>query len=153
MSSKKMLMIGALLGALSVTLGAFGAHGLEGVLKKRIYSPAMLEKHPDPVAKRLGDWEVASRYLMYHALAVVGCGLLAHSRPSRSLTIACWLFIFGVAIFCGMLYGLVLAEMPILGAIVPIGGLAMIFGWLALAYAGGGYCSAECAITKPDTTV
>lgn len=142
-------MIGALLGALSVTLGAFGAHGLQDVLKQRTYSAKMLEKNPNPVAKRLDDWEVASRYLMYHALAVLACGLLAHSRPSRSLNIACWLFIFGAAIFCGMLYLLVLIEMPVLGAIVPIGGVSMIFGWLALAYAGGGYCTAECPVGKP----
>ena len=55
-------------------------------------------------------------------------------------------FLVGVAIFCGMLYALVLAEMPVLGRIVPIGGLSMIFGWIALAYAGGGYCTAECKL-------
>jgi len=137
MSSKKMLLIGALLGALSVTFGAFGAHGMPDYLKKQGRSERLVEK-------RLGDWEVASRYLMYHALAVVGCGLLAHSRPSRSLNVAVWFFILGALIFSGFLYVLVLTERTILGAIVPIGGLLMIFGWLALAYAGGGYCSAEC---------
>lgn len=143
MSSKKMLMIGALLGALAVTLGAFGAHGMPGYLELKGHSAGLVEK-------RLGDWEVASRYLMYHALAVVACGLLAHSRPSRSLNIAVWFFIVGVAIFSGMLYVLVLTEVRVLGAIVPIGGVAMICGWVALAYAGGGFCSAECAIRKPD---
>lgn len=146
MSSKQMLMIGALLGALSVSLGALGAHGMKDFLKARSYSSAMVEKYPDPVAKRLDDWEVASRYLMYHALAVVACGLLAHSRPSRSLNIAAWFFILGALIFSGLLYALVLTEKTILGAIVPIGGVSMICGWLSLAWAGGGYCSAECKL-------
>jgi uncharacterized membrane protein YgdD (TMEM256/DUF423 family) len=137
MSSKKMLLIGALFGALSVTLGAFGAHGMPDYLKAQGRSEAQVEK-------RLDDWEVASRYLMYHALAVVGCGLLASSRPNRSLNVAVWFFIVGALIFSGCLYVLVLLEQPWLGRIVPIGGLSMIFGWLSLAYAGGGYCSAEC---------
>ncbi|WP_254512693.1 DUF423 domain-containing protein [Anatilimnocola floriformis] len=137
MSSKKMLMVGALLGALSVTLGAFGAHGMPDYLKSQGRDESLVQK-------RLGDWEVASRYLMYHALAVVGCGLLAQSRPSRSLNIACWFFILGTLVFSGFLYTLVLTEKRVLGAIVPFGGVQMIIGWLALAYAGGGYCSAEC---------
>ena len=136
-----MLLVGALLGALSVTLGAFGAHGMPGYLQAK--------GHPEElVQKRLGDWETASRYLMYHALAVVGCGLLAHSRPSRTLSIAFWLLLLGALIFCGFLYVLVLTEQRILGAIVPIGGVMMICGWLALAYAGGGFCTAECPTHK-----
>lgn len=141
MSSKKMLLIGAVLGALSVTLGAFGAHGMPKFLEQQGRSASLVEK-------RLGDWEVASRYLMYHALAVVACGVIAHSRPSLSLSIAAWFFILGTLIFSGMLYVLVLTETPWLGRIVPIGGLLMIFGWIALAYAGGGYCSRECAMKQ-----
>ena len=85
---------------------------------------------------------------MYHALAVVACGLLAHSRPSLSLSIAAWFFILGTLLFSGFLYLLVLTEETKLGMIVPIGGLLMIFGWVALAYAGGGYCSHECAVKQ-----
>jgi uncharacterized membrane protein YgdD (TMEM256/DUF423 family) len=137
MNSKKMLLIGALLGALAVTCGAFGAHFMPEFLKAQGRSDEL-------VLKRLGDWEVASRYLMYHALAVIACGLLASFRPSRSLNIAVWFFILGTAIFSGMLYALVLSEQTFLGRIVPIGGLLMIFGWITLAWAGGGYCTAEC---------
>jgi uncharacterized membrane protein YgdD (TMEM256/DUF423 family) len=87
---------------------------------------------------------------MYHALAVVACGLLASFRPSRSLNVAVWFFILGTAIFSGMLYALVLSEQTFLGRIVPIGGVLMICGWLSLAYAGGGYCTAECDLRKRD---
>lgn len=142
MSSKMMLLVGALLGALSVTFGAFGAHYLYEIVGGKVLMP-------DVWLKMQENWEVASRYLMYHALAIVACGLLAHVRPSLSLNIACWFFVVGVAIFSGMIYAIVLTKIKWLGAIVPIGGLLMIFGWLALAYAGGGYCSRECA-RKPD---
>ena len=141
MSTKKMLLVGALLGALSVTFGAFGAHYLYYIVKGAVLTP-------EDWHQRQENWEVASRYLMYHALAIFACGLLAHVRPSRSLNIACWFFIVGVAIFSGMIYAIVLTKIKWLGAIVPIGGVLMICGWIALAYAGGGYCSAECR--KPD---
>src|SRR5689334_6201046 len=142
MSAKKMLLIGALLGALAVTFGAFGAHGMPDYLKARGVSGELL-------TKRLDDWEIASRYWMYHALAVFACGLLAHLRPSRSLNIAVWFFILGALTFSGCLYAIVLTGITRpLGMIVPIGGLLMIFGWCALAYAGGGYCTAECDLRK-----
>jgi uncharacterized membrane protein YgdD (TMEM256/DUF423 family) len=80
---------------------------------------------------------------MYHALALLACGVLAHLRPSLSLSIAAWFFLLGALIFSGMLYALVLSGVKILGAIVPIGGVLMICGWLSLAWAGGGYCSFE----------
>ncbi len=143
MSAKKMLLIGALFGALAVTCGAFGAHFMPKFLADQGRSVDLIEK-------RLGDWEVASRYLMYHALAVVACGLLASFRPSRSLNVAVWFFILGTAIFSRMLYALVLSEQTFLGRIVPIGGVLMICGWLSLAYAGGGYCTAECDLRKRD---
>jgi uncharacterized membrane protein YgdD (TMEM256/DUF423 family) len=170
MSSKKMLLIGALLGALSVGCGAFGAHGMPNYLtaqnrsaelieldktdltKQELETKEKLEKELElHVKKRLNDWEIASRYLMYTALAVIACGLLAQSRPSRSLSIACWLLLAGVLLFSGFLYLLVLTEQRWMGAtFVPIGGVLMICGWISLAYAGGGYCSRECAVRKSD---
>jgi len=137
MSAKMMLLVAAILGATAVTLGAFGAHGLPDFLVKQNLAPEVF-------AKRIHDWDVASQYLMYHALAMFGCGILAHLRPSLSLSLASWFFTLGALIFSGMLYALVLLNMPKpLGMIVPIGGLLMIFGWITLAWAGGGYCRYE----------
>lgn len=144
MSSKMMLLIGAILGAISVTFGAFGAHLLPDFLKAQSLAEEVF-------ARRMDNWDVASQYLMYHALAVVACGLLAHVRPCLALSIEAWFFIVGAAIFSGMLYALVLSGVGALGAIVPLGGLLMIFGWIALAYAGGGYCSRECKVEFPKT--
>ncbi|WP_425617538.1 DUF423 domain-containing protein [Anatilimnocola sp. NA78] len=136
MSAKMMLLVAAILGAAAVTLGAFGAHGLPGYVEKQSLTVELF-------AKRLHDWDVASQYLMYHALAMFGCGILAHLRPSLSLSLASWFFTLGAIIFSGMLYALVLLNLKILGAIVPIGGVLMIFGWITLAWAGGGYCRYE----------
>jgi uncharacterized membrane protein YgdD (TMEM256/DUF423 family) len=136
MSPKTMLLIAALLGASAVGLGAFGAHKLPDYLKTQNLSVELF-------AKRQHDWDTASQYLMYHALALLACGVLAHLRPSLSLSIAAWFFLLGALIFSGMLYSLIVLNMPFLGRIVPIGGVLMICGWLSLAWAGGGYCSFE----------
>jgi uncharacterized membrane protein YgdD (TMEM256/DUF423 family) len=72
---------------------------------------------------------------MYHVLALLATGILALHRPSRSLVVASAAFTFGTLIFSGFLYVLVLSGVKILGAVVPLGGLGMIVGWLALAVA------------------
>ena len=80
----------------------------------------------------MATWEVAVRYQMYHALALLVVGVWASFQPSRALVIAGLAFVLGVVIFSGCLYALVLTGVKVLGAIVPIGGLLLIIGWLAL---------------------
>ena len=117
------LRTAGVLGALAVVAGAFGAHGLETRL-----SEEMLE-----------IYEVAVRYHMYHAIALLavaaGAGNLWRSKWARP---ACWAFIAGIAVFSGTLYALALTEMRWLGAITPIGGVALIAGWVLVACAAGG---------------
>ncbi len=112
---------GAVIGALSVATGAFGAHGLKAVLE---------------ASGQAGNWETASRYAMYHGLALVGTGLLSLVRPTApglAASTAC--FILGTLIFSGCLGTLALTGVTVLGAIVPIGGTLMIAGWILLASA------------------
>jgi uncharacterized membrane protein YgdD (TMEM256/DUF423 family) len=109
--------IGAGLGALAVGAGAFGAHWLEGRRS----------------AEQLATYEIGVRYQMAHALAIVAAGLWADRYPSRRATVAAGCFLFGVVVFCGPLYALVFTGLRVLGAIVPLGGLAFIVGWVALA--------------------
>ena len=128
MNHRQILCAGATLGGLGVVLGAFGAHWLEGAVVD-------WGLEPDEQQRRLDTWEVAVRYQMYHALALLAVGLLAARQAGRGLAAVSWLFIVGVLIFSGCLYALVISGVKILGAIVPIGGTLMIAGWVVLAIA------------------
>lgn len=115
------IVAGGILGGLAVAGGAFGAHGLKATLD---------------ASGQAGNWETAARYAMVHALALVAVGLLAATRPQTpGLTAATWCFLIGSVIFSGCLAVLALTGIKVLGAVVPIGGLLLIAGWLALAAA------------------
>jgi uncharacterized membrane protein YgdD (TMEM256/DUF423 family) len=109
-----LLVTGALLAALGVALGAFGAHGLKAVL-----SP-----------EALGWWQTAVQYQMWHAIALVALSVV---RPGRT---APFLLGSGILIFSGTLYAMALTGARWLGAITPVGGSLLILGWLVLAYRG-----------------
>jgi uncharacterized membrane protein YgdD (TMEM256/DUF423 family) len=128
-SPRAWIVLAASLGGLSVALGAFGAHALPGAL-------ASQNLDASEMTRRLANWETAARYHMYHALALLAVGWLASRGGGVSANVAGWCFVVGVAIFSGCLYALVLSGMKFLGAIVPIGGVLLIVGWLALAVAG-----------------
>lgn len=111
------IAIGSLLGMTGVAAGAFGAHAL----KTRV--------EPD----MLVIFETAARYQMYHAIALVGLGLFASRIDQSMLQVSGFSFLAGTLIFSGTLYALVLTGNRWLGAITPIGGALLIFGWLMLA--------------------
>ncbi|EAW37285.1 DUF423 domain-containing protein [Lyngbya sp. PCC 8106] len=115
------LPIAAILGGLSVMAGAFGAHALSGKISERA----------------IEIFETGARYQMYHALALFLIAvLLRTSQSSQALmNIAGTAFIIGVAIFSGSLYALSLTGIKWLGAITPLGGVALIAGWGCLAIA------------------
>lgn len=109
------LVIAALLGGLSVASGAFASHALREHLAERA----------------LATFETAARYQMYHALALLFVGLLL-SRATVGqgwLIAAGWAFVAGVLIFSGSLYALSLSGVKVLGAVAPIGGVALLVGW------------------------
>lgn len=108
------LAAGALLAALGVALGAFGAHALRDTL--------------DPV--RLGWWNTAVQWQMWHALALVAIAAL----PLLGRDLPAILIGAGTLIFAGTLYIMALTGLRWLGAVTPIGGLLMIAGWLLLAW-------------------
>jgi uncharacterized membrane protein YgdD (TMEM256/DUF423 family) len=116
---KGLLVLGALNAALAVAMGAFGAHGL----KARV-DAALLE-----------TWSTASLYHFHHALALLLVGVLAKQFGESGLITAGWTLFAGMIIFSGSLYLLVLTGQRWLGAVTPIGGTAMIIGWLMLAWA------------------
>lgn len=119
MTASSWMVLGSILGACGVALGAFGAHGL----KSRV-DPAML-----------AVFETAVRYHLTHALALLAVAWASERWPGPASTAAGWLFAAGIAIFSGSLYVMVLTGARWLGAVTPLGGLALIAGWCALALA------------------
>ena len=115
------LTVAALAGALAVASGAFGAH-------------ALADRLPP---ERLATFDTAARYLMYHALALVGVALAFGRWPSAAgwLQASGWCFIAGMLLFSGSLFLLTLSGIRWLGAITPLGGVALIAGWICLAVA------------------
>ncbi len=111
-------MLGSLSGFLAVALGAFAAHALKSRLD----------------AELLATFEVGVRYQMYHAFALLAVGWAQTRWPGAVLTAGGWLFVGGTLIFSGSLYILSLSGMRWLGAITPIGGAALLAGWLCLAW-------------------
>ena len=114
---KLFLISGAISGFLGVAAGAFGAHGL-----KKTMAPDLFE-----------IFEVGVRYQMYHALALIVVGALLWK--GRAIDMAGWGFLIGTIIFSGSLYALSLSGQRWFGAITPIGGVAFLIGWAALAWA------------------
>lgn len=112
------IFLGALGGAMSVALGAFGAHGLASRL--------------DPRGLEL--WETAARYLMYGSIALVLVGL--YGQPgARRVDAAGWCLFVGSLIFSGTVAVLALGGPRWLGAVTPIGGTLLIVGFLLFAWA------------------
>ena len=112
--------VSAFLLALAVVFGAFGAHGLDHIL--------------DPYS--LGVYETAVRYHFYHALGMLAIPILTKLDLVNQFS-ATWAFrllAIGVLFFSGSLYVLAISGVTILGAVAPIGGTAMILGWMMLAW-------------------
>ncbi len=112
-------VVAAILLALAVILGAFGAHGLRGRLD----------------AYSMGIWERAVFYHFVHSLGLLIVSILPRTgmlRPAPAAWI-CWLLAAGIFLFCGSLYVLAVTGVRLLGAVTPLGGLAFIAAWLLLA--------------------
>ena len=108
-------------GFLAVLLGAFGAHGLR----------ARFEGTADAV-KRLEWWQTASSYHLSHALAIGLAAALAARTGHALAAVSGYAFTGGILLFSGSLYVMTLTGVRALGAITPIGGLALLAGWACL---------------------
>jgi len=113
-----MRVAAALIGAAAVLLGAFGAHALRASLDEQA----------------LATWRTAVDYQFWHVLALLATSVFARDGVSVSLRTAAYAFVAGIVLFCGSLYLLALGAPRGIGAITPIGGVAFIVGWLALAF-------------------
>jgi len=112
------LLIGAVLGGLGVAAGAFGAHALK----------ARVEPH------LLAVFETGVRYQLVHALALLAVGLTVRVGLPAAARATPW-FVTGVVLFSGSLYALALGAPSRLGLITPLGGTALLVGWVLFALA------------------
>lgn len=120
--SNQFIRIAAILGAAAVGIGAFGAHGLKPQLSEY----------------QIGIFEKGVQYQFYHAIALLGTGILLLKNPdSRRLRKSAWLFIAGIIGFSGSLYLLACRDLlPFTvqwaGPVTPIGGLCFLAAWIML---------------------
>ncbi len=119
-NTKMWVMWAALLGALGVLLGAFGAHVLRPVLPLQMVT----------------IFHTAVRYQLFHVLALLGVALLMgqYSDLVPGLRRVAGLFLAGVVLFSGSLYGVALTGIEWLGMITPLGGVCWIVAWIGLAW-------------------
>jgi len=118
-SSLRWAGTGAVLAGLAVLAGAFGAHAL----RARLGTDA------------LAIWETAARYQMYHGLALLASAALFPLGEVGLVRTGRRFFLAGVVLFSGSLYVLALSGVAALGAITPLGGAALLAGWLCFAVA------------------
>lgn len=111
--------VGALSALISVAAGAFGAHALRARL----------------TPEHLAAFETAARYQMYHALGLLAVAWAVTRWRGASVVRAGWLFVAGTVLFSGSLYILALTGIRWWGTVTPLGGLALLVGWLCLALA------------------
>jgi uncharacterized membrane protein YgdD (TMEM256/DUF423 family) len=104
-----LVTLAALSGAIAVGAGAFGAHGADGQAR---------------------EWlQTGGQYQLIHAVAALVAAKMGASGAG-------WAFLVGGALFAGTLYAMALGGPRWLGAVTPIGGTALIIGWLLLAWNG-----------------
>jgi uncharacterized membrane protein YgdD (TMEM256/DUF423 family) len=112
------VLAGALI-ALATIAGAFGAHALQGRL----------------APERVNIYETAVRYQFYHSLGLLMIGLLARMATAPILRWPALLIFTGIVLFSGSLYALTFGAPRMMGIVTPVGGLALIAGWLAFVVA------------------
>lgn len=120
--SKRFIQYAAVLGALSVALGAFGAHALKAFVE----------------ADAVATFETGVRYQFYHTFALLAVGILYRRMPGKAMEWAGIFFVSGIVLFSGSLYLLTYLNatetvgLKGIGAITPLGGVCFIAGWICL---------------------
>ena len=123
---KQLLLIG-ILGAISVSLGALGAHALKNKLQTGLIS-----------ADQLIGFDTAVKYQIYHTITMLGIVILKLNFSNKFLNWSYNLFFYGIVLFSGSLYFLCTRNLlgadwlKLLGPVTPIGGILFVLGWICL---------------------
>jgi len=117
MDARKTLAVAGFLLALATAFGAFGAHALKAYL----------------APEKLQVYETAVRYHFLHALGLLAIGVLLRSIDGEMLRWSAMLVLAGIVLFSGSLYLLTFGGPRFVGTITPLGGLALIAGWVLFA--------------------
>lgn len=118
LAARRVLAAAGFLLAIATVLGALGAHALKSHW----------------AAERLDVYDTAVRYQFYHSLGLLGVGLALKFFDVGALRAAALLIVVGIILFSGSLYALTLGAPRVIGAVTPVGGLALIAGWIEFAY-------------------
>ncbi|WP_235297047.1 DUF423 domain-containing protein [Portibacter marinus] len=122
MKYKYILFTGAILGAIAVIFGAFGAHALADQIS----------------VKQLSSYKTGNTYHFFHVFLLMLIGILYHLKPTKLLKIAFWMCLAGIILFSGSLYLIACRDLlginstSILGPMTPIGGVFFIGAWITL---------------------
>ncbi|MEA3553504.1 MAG: DUF423 domain-containing protein [Campylobacterota bacterium] len=116
-STKKFIRYGAFMMALSVALGAFGAHALKSILDENM----------------IKVYNTAVEYQFYHALGLFVVAFVAFVNDTKRVNLAGNIMFVSTFIFSGSLYIMTITGIKWLGAITPIGGTGFIIAWVILA--------------------
>lgn len=114
---RRLVILAAFFGMIGVGMGAFGAHALGAVLTAN---------------GRESTYQTAVQYHLIHTLAILFVSSAIRRWPGRLARVSGVFFALGIIIFSGSLYILSIFNLPIMGAVAPIGGVAFIIGWLLL---------------------
>ncbi len=115
-TTRMFLVVGSTSAFLAVAAGAFGAHALRDRLDDSL----------------LAAFETGVRYQMYHALALLAVAWVMDRWGGGLVVWSGWLFVAGTVVFSGSLYLLALTGQRLFGAVTPLGGVALLAGWVAL---------------------
>lgn len=116
-----LVTLAAILLGSGVAMGAFGSHALRDLVPPH----------------RLETWETAVLYQLIHGLGLLALALLSGRPDAPSLKLSTLSLTLGTCFFSGSLYALVAFDIPMLGAITPLGGVLFLIGWGNLAWQYG----------------
>ena len=111
-----LIQIGIIFCALSVIIGAFGAHSLEST-----------------IADKMDTFKTGVQYQIFHGLALILTGILSKVLEI-DLNVSGYLFVAGIIFFSGSLFLISIYKYSFFGMIAPIGGLSFIIGWFILIF-------------------